>query len=54
MDKNVDKLEEIWTRAAKAGYTHVLLADSKFSRLKELPRHYFENVERAKNDRRGS
>lgn len=48
VDKNVDKLEEIWTRAAKAGYTHVLLADSKFNRLAELPKQYDKNVDRTK------
>jgi len=48
VDKNVDKLQEIWTRAAKAGYTHVLLGDSKFSRLGMMDKHYFANVERAK------
>jgi hypothetical protein len=48
VEKNIDKLEEIWTRAAKAGYTHVLLGDSKFNRLKEMPAGYFKNVERTK------
>ena len=48
VDKNIDQLDEIWTRAAKAGYTHVLLADSKFNRLGDLPKHYFESAERAK------
>src|SRR5258706_1485350 len=46
VDRNIDKLQEIWTRAAAAGYTHVLLADSKFSRLNGMDRHYFGNVER--------
>src|SRR6185436_414726 len=40
--------QEIWGRAAKAGYTHVLLADSKFSRLSEMDSRYFKNVERTK------
>ena len=30
VDKNVDDLETIWRRAAAAGYTKVLLTDSKF------------------------
>ncbi len=34
--------------AAKAGYTHVQLTDSKFSRLNEMPQRYFHNVERLK------
>src|SRR4051812_26032576 len=50
-DENVSKLEPIWARAARAGYTHVMLADSKFSRLgalgDSLPR-YLKNVERTK------
>ena len=46
--KNVDKLEALWKRAAAAGYDHVLLADSKFSRLPTLPREYFRNCERVK------
>jgi hypothetical protein len=46
--ENVDKIEQLWKRAAAAGYTHVLLADSKFSRLDDLPRDYFRNCERVK------
>ena len=46
--ENVDKLEQIWSRAAKAGYTHVLIADSKFSRLAEMDKRYFDNVGRVK------
>src|SRR5687767_6465436 len=46
--ENVDKLETIWARAAKAGYTHVLLADSKFAKLGDVPEHYFKNLERTK------
>jgi hypothetical protein len=48
VEKNVDKLQDIWGRAAKAGYTHVLLADSKFSRLGEMDSRYFKNVERVR------
>jgi hypothetical protein len=48
VEKNIDKLEEIWSRAAKAGYTHVLLADSKFSRLSEMDQRYFRNADRVK------
>lgn len=46
--ENVEKLEGIWARAARAGYTHVLIADSKFSRLSEMDQRYFDNVERVK------
>src|SRR6266702_3519010 len=48
VDKNIDHLEEILRRAAKAGYTHVLLTDSKFAKLGDMDAHYFRNVERVK------
>src|SRR5262245_18131215 len=48
VDKNVDQLEALFRRAAKAGYTHVLLSDSKFARLGEMDARYFRNVERLK------
>jgi len=48
VDKNVDALEALWRRAAAAGYTRVLLADSKFNRLGEMDARYFRNVERVK------
>jgi hypothetical protein len=50
--ENVDKLEPIWKRAAAAGYSVVLLTDSKFSRLGNLgdmTKPYFANVERVKH-----
>lgn len=46
-----DQTEEtiaLLQRAAKAGYTHCLLTDSKFCRLAELPERYFQNVEKVK------
>ncbi len=48
VDKNVDTLEGILRRAAKAGYTHVLVADSKFGKLGDMDARYFRNVERVK------
>ncbi len=48
VDKNVDELETLYRRAAKAGYTHVLLADSKFSKLGDMDARYFKNIERVK------
>jgi hypothetical protein len=48
VDANVDYIEALWKRAAAAGYTHVLLADSKFNRLGEMGDRYFRNVERVK------
>ncbi len=48
VDKNIDQLETLWRRASAAGYTHVLLADSKFGRLAEMDPRYFKNVDRVK------
>jgi hypothetical protein len=48
VDANIERLETLFRRAAKAGYTHILLTDSKFSRLGEMDSHYFNNVERVK------
>ena len=46
--ENVDQLETIWRRAAKAGYTHVNLSDTKFCILDQMPEKYFKNAERVK------
>jgi hypothetical protein len=50
--KNIDALETLWRRASAAGYTHVLLADSKFSRLEEMASgnypNYFKHIDRVK------
>src|SRR5262245_17708001 len=48
VDKNIDELEALFRRAAKAGYTHILLTDSKFSKLGDMDARYFRNVERVK------
>ncbi|MEY2410889.1 MAG: hypothetical protein QOF48_3559 [Verrucomicrobiota bacterium] len=48
VDKNVDDLEVLWRRAAKAGYSHVLLTDSKFAKLGDMDARYSKNVERLK------
>ncbi len=48
VDKNLEELESVWRRAASAGYTHVLLTDSKFSKLGDMDARYFRNVERVK------
>jgi hypothetical protein len=47
----VEKLEPVWRRAAKAGYTHILLVDAKLARLGDLggmERQYQGNVDKAK------
>ena len=46
--ESVDKLDALWRRAAKVGYTHILISDTKFSRLEDMPKEYFRNVERVK------
>lgn len=48
VDKNIDALEVLWRRAAAAGYTHVLLADSKFGKLADMDGRYFANIARVK------
>src|SRR5581483_8982359 len=48
VDKNIDNLDKLWHRAQTAGYSRVLLADSKFARLGEMDRHYFANLDRVK------
>jgi hypothetical protein len=48
VDKNVDELAMLFHRAGAAGYTHVLLADSKFAKLGDLDERYFRNVARVK------
>jgi len=48
VDKNIDDLDSLFRRAAKAGYTHVLLSDSKFSKLGDMDARYFRNVDRVK------
>src|SRR5947207_15913040 len=48
VDKNLDQLEALFQRAGKAGYTHVLLSDSKFSKLADMDARYFKNIERVK------
>lgn len=44
VDSNVSTLTSVLNRAAAAGYTHVLLNDSKFSHLGDMDAHYFANV----------
>ena len=47
-DQNVAQLDPLWRRAAAAGYSHVLLTDSKFSRLNEMGKGYFANIDKVK------
>jgi len=51
VDKSVDEAQTLWKRAAAAGYTRVLLADSKLAKLGDLggmEKTYFRNLDRAK------
>lgn len=48
VDRNLDALEVLFARAGNAGYTHVLLADSKFGKLGDMDVRYFANIERVK------
>jgi hypothetical protein len=48
VDKGVDELEALLRRAAKAGYTGLLLADSKLAKLDTMDARYFRNVDRVK------
>ncbi len=44
----IDRLEALMAKAKPLGYTHFLLADSKFSRLAEMDRRYFDHIDRVK------
>ena len=46
--EEVEKIERLMQRAKSAGYTHMLIADSKFSRLSQLDQRYFNHVDRIK------
>lgn len=48
VEQNVADLERLLQRAHAAGYTYLLLADSKFARLDQMPPGYFKNVDRIK------
>lgn len=46
VDQQVETLAAVMRRAAAAGYSHVLLSDSKFGRLADMDRRYFDHVDR--------
>ncbi len=48
VDTSIDEIEQLMKTGQAAGYDHMLLADSKFSRLAEMNAPYFRNVERVK------
>jgi hypothetical protein len=45
VDSECKRVHETMERAAKAGYTHFLVSDSKFSRLVEMESKYFDHLE---------
>ncbi len=47
VDENVARTEVLFQRAAAAGYTRVLLSDSKFARLGQMDQHEWMNAARA-------
>ncbi|MBL8762602.1 MAG: hypothetical protein JNL50_15005 [Phycisphaerae bacterium] len=48
VDTEVSRVESIIDRAAAAGYTGVVLADSKFCRLADMPDKYFAHARRVR------
>lgn len=46
--EEITRVEDLMRRARGFGYTHFLLADSKFSRLEEMEPRYFANLNRVK------
>ena len=46
--EQITRLEALMDRGKAAGYTHFLLADSKFSRLGEMEPRYFDHLVRVK------
>ena len=44
VDQNITNIVALMQRAAGAGYTHMLVSDSKFSRLATMDAHYFQNL----------
>jgi hypothetical protein len=44
VDQNVTNVLALMQRAAQAGYTHMLINDSKFCRLATMDAHYFNNL----------
>ncbi|MEW6307095.1 MAG: hypothetical protein AB1705_26830 [Verrucomicrobiota bacterium] len=48
VDKNIDDLQKLFERAAGAGYTGAILADSKFSKLGDMDARYHRNLQRVK------
>lgn len=48
VDQRVEEVIDLMRRARPLGYTHFLIADSKFARVPELIPRYFANVEKVR------
>lgn len=48
VEKSADEVVDLINRAAKAGYTAIVLADYKLNILERVPQHYFKNAEKVK------
>ncbi|EEF57796.1 hypothetical protein [Pedosphaera parvula] len=48
VDQNITNMTALMQRAAAAGYTHVLITDSKFGHLADMDARYFRNVDTLK------
>lgn len=46
LPEQVASVETLMTRAKAVGYTHFLVSDSKFSRLAQMDKRYFDNIHR--------
>ncbi len=44
VESECDRVHKILEQAARAGYTHALISDSKFSRLHEMDQRYFKHI----------
>ncbi len=53
VEAECQRVNAIMERAAKCGYTHVLVSDSKFARLGEMGSRYFKNIEALKSKAAG-
>lgn len=47
--QEVERLDQLMKEAAALGYTHILITDSKFSRLPEMNQKYFDHVTRIRD-----
>ncbi len=47
VDREGDRIVELIRRAGKAGYQAVVVSDSKFGRMADRPKNYYENLKRA-------